>query len=227
MEIYDIAMLVVVVAATIFGAIKGLAWQLASIASIVGSYAVAYRFRDVLAVRIDAVSPWNEFLAMLILFVTCSLAVWMMFHMATGVMDRLKLNEFDHHVGAVFGALKGGLYCGLATLFAITLCGDRVREMVLRSQSGSMITRTLARSEAVLPPKMHQFVHPYLQRIDGGERPTGQFAGDPPITGGFNPDAIPGDPFLTDGVQPEAAGLQSGATGPRWAEKNSGLNRRY
>ncbi len=37
MEIYDIVMIVVLVGAMIFGAIKGFAWQLASIASIVSA----------------------------------------------------------------------------------------------------------------------------------------------------------------------------------------------
>ncbi len=43
MEIYDIIMLVILVGAMLFGAIKGFAWQLASIASIVASYIVAYQ----------------------------------------------------------------------------------------------------------------------------------------------------------------------------------------
>ena len=44
MEIYDIVMLVVLLAATLFGAFKGFAWQLASIASIVVSYIVAHKY---------------------------------------------------------------------------------------------------------------------------------------------------------------------------------------
>ena len=71
MQTYDIIMIVVLVAATVFGALKGLAWQLASLASIFVSYYVAYRFRNSVAELIDATSPWNTFLAMLLLFVGC------------------------------------------------------------------------------------------------------------------------------------------------------------
>ena len=44
METYDICMIVVLVGATIFGAWKGMAWQVASTASLVVSYVVALRF---------------------------------------------------------------------------------------------------------------------------------------------------------------------------------------
>ncbi len=44
METYDICMLLVLVAATVFGAYKGMAWQIASLASLVVSYFVALRF---------------------------------------------------------------------------------------------------------------------------------------------------------------------------------------
>ena len=76
MEIYDIIMLVVLVGAMVFGAIKGFAWQLASIASIVVSYAVAYNYREPFSQSIQAEPPWNRFLAMLILYVGTSLVIW-------------------------------------------------------------------------------------------------------------------------------------------------------
>lgn len=166
MELYDIAMLAVIVAATIFGAIKGFAWQLASIASITLSYAVAYRFRDALAQNITTPAPWNRFLAMLILFVVTSLMVWVVFRMSKHWIDRLALQDFDNHVGAVFGFIKGGLYCTLATLFAVTLAGDRIRDAVAESRSGHAIATGLAKSESVIPPEVHEFIEPYLDRFD-------------------------------------------------------------
>lgn len=43
MEPYDILMLVVLAGATVFGAWKGMAWQLASLSSLVVSYLAALR----------------------------------------------------------------------------------------------------------------------------------------------------------------------------------------
>ena len=121
MEIYDIIMLVILAGAAIFGAIKGFAWQLASIASIVVSYFVAYRFREPFSESIQAEPPWNRFLAMLILFIGTALVIWVGFRMISKSIDRMKLREFDRQIGALFGLAKGGLYCILITLFAVTL----------------------------------------------------------------------------------------------------------
>lgn len=123
-EIYDIIMIVVLLSAMIFGAVKGFAWQLASIASIVVSYVVAYRFREPFSESIQAEPPWNRFLAMLILYVGTSLVIWVAFRMIRGSIDRMKLKEFDRQIGAFFGLAKGALYCTLITLFAVTLSAD-------------------------------------------------------------------------------------------------------
>ncbi|TWT53123.1 Colicin V production protein [Rubripirellula amarantea] len=174
MEIYDILMIVVLVAAMVFGAIKGFAWQLASIASIVVSYFVAMRFSEPFSHSIALESPWNRFLAMLILYVVTSLLVWVAFRMISHSIDRMKLSEFDHHIGAVFGLIKGGLYCILITLFAVTLGGTWARETVVRSKGGHYIADLLDRSESVIPPEIHQIVDPYLQRFDQQfNQPTG------------------------------------------------------
>ncbi len=166
MEIYDIVMIVVLAGAMIFGAIKGFAWQLASIASIVISYAVAFKYREPFSQSIEAEPPWNRFLAMLILYIGTSLVIWVVFRMVSGTIDRLKLREFDRQVGAMFGLAKGGLYCILITLFAVTLMGDTVRTKIVQSKSGNYIANVLQRSEAVVPAEIQDVVQPYLERFD-------------------------------------------------------------
>src|SRR5262245_13667643 len=61
MQAYDILMLIVLALAIVWGAWKGLAWQIASIASIGLSYFVALHFRLPLARVINASPPWNIF----------------------------------------------------------------------------------------------------------------------------------------------------------------------
>ena len=174
MEIYDIIMLVVLIGAMLFGAIKGFAWQLASIGSILVSYAVAYKYREPFSQSIQAEPPWNRFLAMLILYVGTSLLIWVAFRMISGTIDRLKLREFDRQVGAVFGLAKGALYCTLITFFAVTLMGERVGETIVRSKSGHYIAHVLDHSDAVIPPEIHEIVRPYLERFDERLNRTGE-----------------------------------------------------
>src|SRR6056297_1248809 len=166
MEIYDWIMLAILVAAVIFGAVKGFAWQLASISAIVVSYIVAYKYREPFSQSIQAEPPWNRFLAMLILYIGTSLVIWVAFRMVHRTIDRLKLREFDRQVGALFGFGKGVLYCLLITLFAVTLAGDKVAEAIVRSKSGRYIAQVLDRSQAVIPPEIHQVVGPYLEKFE-------------------------------------------------------------
>jgi membrane protein required for colicin V production len=146
--------------------VKGFAWQLASIASIVVSYMVAYKFREPFSQSIQAEAPWNRFLAMLILYIGTALVIWVAFRMVSGSIDRLKLKEFDHQMGALFGLAKGALYCSLITLFAVTLMGETIRQHVVKSRSGHFLATVLDRSQAVIPAEIHEVVQPYLDRID-------------------------------------------------------------
>ena len=166
MEIYDIIMLVIIVGAALFGAVKGFAWQLASIASIVVSYIVAYKFREPFSQSIQAEPPWNRFLAMLILFVGTSLLIWVLFRMVSKTIDRMKLREFDRQIGFLFGAVKGFLYCTLITLFAVTLMGNTIRSTIVASKSGYFIAEVLDRSDSVIPEEIHVVLQPYLDRFD-------------------------------------------------------------
>jgi membrane protein required for colicin V production len=227
-EIYDIIMLVVLLGAMLFGAIKGFAWQLASIASILVSYIVAYRFREPFSESIQAEAPWNRFLAMLILYVGTSLIIWVVFRMVSGTIDRLKLREFDRQVGAAFGLAKGALYCTLITLFAVTLLGDRIRSEVVTSKSGRYIAQVLDRSDAVIPPEIHDVVRPYLERFNREfDRPPGIGASGPQIAedrfqppqrepfwdgaGGLQPSNMP-LPIDPQGWQPQQARQPSPTT---------------
>lgn len=166
MLVYDILMLVVLVAATVWGVYKGLAWQLASIASIFVSYLVATTFRTFVASQIKADPPWNYALAMLILYLGTSLVVWIGFQLVKTTIDKVKLQEFDKHVGGVFGFAKGVALCVVITLFAVTLMGEAERQQVIHSYSGYYIAVLLDKSEALLPAEVHDQVHPLLHKLD-------------------------------------------------------------
>jgi membrane protein required for colicin V production len=166
MEVYDIIMLVLLVAATIFGAWKGLAWQVASLGAIVASCLVTVRFQEPVSGMIQAKEPWNVFLAMLILYVGTSFIIWVGFRFVSGFIDRLKLKEFDRQLGAILGCLKGVLLCVVVTLFAVTLLGDSPRRSIVQSYSGYYIALLLDRSHSVLPQEIHDRLHPYIHSLD-------------------------------------------------------------
>jgi membrane protein required for colicin V production len=166
MQVYDVIMLMVIAAATAYGAWKGLAWQVASLGSIVLSYFVAQQFGSQVAQHVEADPPWNTGVAMLALFMGTSLVVWIAFRLVSGMIDRLKLKEFDRQIGAMLGLVKGALLCIVITIFAVSLLGPVNREKVVQSHSGHYIALALDRAHAVMPKEVHDALHPYIHKLD-------------------------------------------------------------
>ncbi len=165
MSPYDILMIVVLVATTIFGAWKGMAWQLASLASLVLSYFAALKFSPQLAPYISDQAPWNRFLAMLVIYLGTSVAIWLIFRVVANLIDRVKLKEFDHQLGALFGLAKGVLLCVAITFFAASLLAPDQKKDVLHSRSGHYIGLLITKAHTVMPEEIHDVLHPYLFKI--------------------------------------------------------------
>ncbi len=182
---YDVFMLVVLILCTVFGAWKGMAWQLAALASLVISGGVALHFSGPLAHHFGGQEPWNRCIAMLVLYLVTSMSIWLLFRLVAGAMDRVRLKEFDRQVGGLFGAAKGLMWCLLITFFAVTL-SEPLRQKVLKSYSGEYAARLIHFGAPLLPPEVHDKLGKYIKefhekyhpetpppehRIDGAERP--------------------------------------------------------
>ena len=166
MQIYDLIMITVLLAAMVFGAWKGFVWQLASLASLVVSYFVALRFSSDLAPYLSGEEPLNRFMAMLLIYVGCGLVIWILFRMLSGLIDRVKLKEFDRQMGALTGLAKGGLLCIAITFFAVSLSGDNFRKSILESHSGRYIGHFIEQIDSIMPQGINEVVHPILERLD-------------------------------------------------------------
>jgi len=166
MQTYDIIMLIILASAAIFGAIKGFAWQVASLASIVVSYFVANHFRHDVAKHINAQPPWNVFLAMLLLYFGTSLAIWLVFRMISSSIDKIRLKEFDRQLGAGLGLLKGAVLCCIVTMFAMTLLGPNQKTVIARSKSGQYIAQALAHAGSIMPPEVKEVIGPYIANVE-------------------------------------------------------------
>jgi membrane protein required for colicin V production len=165
MQPYDIAILVILAALTIFGFIKGMAWQIASLASVLVSSGVAIHCSPYAASWFGSSEPWNRFLAMLVLFLGTSLAIWILFRLVSGIINRVKLKEFDHQIGAIFGLTKGFLWCMLITFFLVVLT-ESGRNLVLKSYSGKKICLTIQKASLILPEEVTNVLGDYLADFD-------------------------------------------------------------
>lgn len=160
---YDILMLGVLVLATLIGFWKGFAWQVASLSAIIGSYFVAYWYREPVAAWIPLADPWRVFCAMLMLYIGSSLAIWCLFRLVARLIDRWKLKDFDRQLGALLGLAKGLLLCALITFFSVTLLGEQKRSTILQSRSGYALAVLLSRADRLIPKELHEVLQPHLE----------------------------------------------------------------
>ncbi|MGQ9575548.1 MAG: CvpA family protein [Thermoguttaceae bacterium] len=225
MEPYDILMLAVVVLATLFGAKKGMAWQLASLASLIASAIVAIRFHRALAPYISTQAPWNQFIAMLILYLGTSLAIWLAFRVVAGFIDRVKLQDFDRQVGGLFGFAKGVLLCVVVTFFAVTL-SEWARQRILKTYSGRYIALLLEKGTPLLPDDLRRVLGKYIEeldrKLDPGTPPEGppSLERDPPgQTGWDTGTGVRSEPLRPSEPAGSSPAVQPWPTGPRQPEQ--------
>ena len=162
---YDIVMLAVLILATILGAWKGMAWQIASLASIVLSAFVSINFSEPLAPLFGEKAPLNRWIAALVLFLGTSLVIWIISKIVAKIIDRVKLKEFDRQMGAFFGLAKGILLCIVITFFVVPL-SENLRQAVLTSYSGRGISIAIKNATPVLPTEITDVFGKYIAELD-------------------------------------------------------------
>ncbi len=164
---YDILMIVVLAGTTLWGAFKGAAWQLAALASLIASYFASYYMSDSLTSTglFGDTAPWNRFAAMLTIYIITGIIIWMGFRVISETIERIKLRDFDRQLGALFGLLKGVIFCVLITFFVVTLLPAQ-REQVINTRSGRYVAQLLHKADAIMPPELNSLLDPYIKRYE-------------------------------------------------------------
>lgn len=168
MATYDLLMLAILVGLTLYGYFKGMAWQIAYVASFVASYFLAVRFADRIAPQITFVNPpANKFVAMAIIYAGASFGIWMIFRVVRKMIDSVKMEGFDHQMGALIGFARGVLWCVGVTFFALTIVPlpQGAKQQIVNTKSGYYIARLIDETDSLFPPEVHQVVGPYLDRL--------------------------------------------------------------
>ena len=125
---------------------------------------------------------------MFILYLLTSAVVWLAFRVVARMIDRVRLKDFDHQVGAVFGLAKGVVYCVVITFFAVTISED-TRQTVLHSRSGYYIAVLTRNAEPVLPKEIREVVGKYIDELQRK----------------LNPKAAPTQPLFAPPLSPPPA----------------------
>lgn len=192
MSVYDIAMLIIMGGAIWFGFWKGLAWQVASVAAIVVSYIVAVNFRDPVSKFIQTDPPWNNLIAMLILFLGTSLVIWTIYAKISNSIKEMEMKGFDRQAGALLGAVKGALLCMVVTMFAVSLLGDSANLAINNSKFGPYVVKGITKVSSIVPQEVSARIQHYVDAFQKEIQ-------NPPA--GFTPEQnFPGSQYQADGA---------------------------
>ncbi|MFH1303423.1 MAG: CvpA family protein [Planctomycetota bacterium] len=147
------------------GASKGVVWQLAAIAALVLCFAFAESLSLQLAPVINVKPPLNRWIAMLVIYIGFSFVSFTLARSLKTAIDSMKFNEFDRHLGAVLGLLKGVIFSLFLTFFLITI-SESARAAVLTSHSGYAAAVILNEMAPVMPKEFHEVLDSYLVKLN-------------------------------------------------------------
>ena len=162
---YDGVMALIVFFTTIHGFWKGATWQIAPIMSLVLGYMVAMPM-SVTTAHWFGEPPQNRLFALVTIYIGVSLVVYLMVRSFRDGIDKAKLTEFDRHLGALLGALKGILLT-LSITVVLLIYSTMARDIILKSESSTIAAKIINAVYPILPQAMHQLLRPYLHQLDG------------------------------------------------------------
>jgi len=179
MTIYDAAMVIVVVAGMVWGAWRGITWQLASIASLVLGYLVAHPLSAQLAPQFPGEPIVARSLAMLVVYVAVSCGVFVAAWIVRATLRQLKFEAFDRHLGMVLGGLEGALLGLVATLFVVNLA-PQSRGPIFSSPSGRVVGQIMSTVGPALPGEFRSVLAPFWGSSESlASDRLGEMPGDP------------------------------------------------
>ena len=163
MSNFDLAMLALVVAASLWGAYHGLVRQ----ATTLGAWAVgviaATLFRQPVAELIGGTAPANEIGAAIIVLFATSLVVHLIGNQVRQWIKDSQLEGFDRQMGLLLGAAKG-----IAVATIVTIAGyhlhEPARDEIVQSHTARHVVRIVERVEPLVPQPARQWVSEQAQQ---------------------------------------------------------------
>lgn len=165
---YDILVLGILVYFTVRGAARGMVWQLAGIAGIVVCFVFADAISAFAGPYVQLEPPLNNWVVLFGAYVVFTLISYVVAGQISEFLARVKLREFDRHLGAVFGFVKGVVLSLILTFLVVTMSED-ARAALKQSRSGiaaAKIVKTVHPYLPILPEQLVQALEKYIHLLD-------------------------------------------------------------
>jgi uncharacterized membrane protein required for colicin V production len=165
---YDLLTLVILMYAMFRGAMKGIVWQLATIAALLMCFFFSGSLSAMVAPFIRVEPPLNQWIAMFILYLGFSFVSFGVARVLHEMIESMRVEALDRHLGAALGLVKGGMFSLFLTFFLVTL-SHSARETIINSESGYVAAVVIDRLDPVIPGDLHALLEPYIRRLDAPE----------------------------------------------------------
>jgi uncharacterized membrane protein required for colicin V production len=162
---YDLLTLGILMYAMFRGAMKGIVWQLATIAALLMCFFFSGSLSRVIAPFIRVEEPLNLWIAMLVLYIGFSFVSFGVARVMHEAIENMRIEALDRHLGALLGLVKGAMFSLFLTFFLVTL-SHSARESIINSESGYIAAVAIDRLDPVIPGDLHALLEPYLRRLD-------------------------------------------------------------
>lgn len=150
---YDVLMIGIIVVGMVWGAMRGITWQLASLASLILGYAGSMTLSGQLAPHLPGQPIVARGLSMLVAYVLISAGIFGAAWLIRATLRKLRFEAYDRHLGMILGGLEGIFVGVVLSLFALSLAPS-TRQPIMNSPSGRAVGHLLAAVEPVLPTEM-------------------------------------------------------------------------
>jgi membrane protein required for colicin V production len=162
---YDVCVVAVLLFTTLRGAAKGAVWQLAAIAGLVLCLVFAESLSAAFGPYVRLEPPLNHWAVMFGAYLVFSFVSYGIARLLNEWIEKAELKEYNRHLGAVLGFVKGVVICLVATFFIVTLSED-AREMLKHSRSGRWAAIIMDRLHPVMPEKLRDSLDKYIHQLD-------------------------------------------------------------
>lgn len=213
MTYYDVAMVSVVIAGMVWGAMRGITWQVASIASLVLGYGSSHALSGQVAPMLPGDPVVARALAMLITYVGVSGGVFFAAWLVRATLRKMQFEAYDRHLGMLLGGMEGALLGMVATMFVVSLA-PQTRGPIFSSPTGKVVGQVMDSLGPVLPGEVRTVLAPFWNGEGTG---SGTLAGDSAAPAA-DPQSAAADP------QGASTGTGTAANGPSVADVESKLS---
>jgi uncharacterized membrane protein required for colicin V production len=145
----------------VWGAFKGITWQVASLSSLIVGYIASHSLSPQIAPYFPGEPVVARSLSMLATYVGVSGGIFFVAWLIRATLHRLKFEAYDRHLGMILGGAEGGFVGMVVTLFVVSLA-PQTRAPIFSSPSGRMVSTVMASIGPVLPSEAREELAPFL-----------------------------------------------------------------